>query len=834
MKKMRPGVVSVVIIDFDGVDDTIACLNGLGDLEWPAGLLEVVVVETGSSESATAISTARPDVKVVDARANLGFAGGCNRGAAEASGEYVAFLNNDARPHPRWLSAAIATLEDEPSIGCVASKVLDWDGNVIDFVSAAAAFYGHGFKLHVGEPDSSLYDGDVDLLFASGAAAVMRTDVFRAVGGFDDRYFMFFEDVDLGWRLWLLGYRVRYVAGSLVYHRHHATAGKLGPGREQYLLERNALYTIYKNYDDRNLATVLPAALALAIRRGTVLGGADTTALDTERVPPAADEAADVVVSKQTLAPVYAVDEFVSALPSLKATRDELQSLRKRTDQEILRMFRLPLHPNIGEPRFVEGFNATVDALGVAEVFAERRRIVIATGDVLRPQMAGPAIRAWQLALALSREHEVRLVTTQTQECELSHPDFVVERAAPDDIVRLEEWCDVFIFQGFLMHQHPILRVSNKVIVVDVYDPFHLEQLEQARDLGEQRRREVVRSSTDVLNEQLARGDYFMCASTKQRDFWLGQLAAVGRVNPLNYDASESLDSLITVVPFGVADSPPVKTAPAIKGVVPGIGPDDKVILWGGGIYNWFDPLTLLRAVDKLRRRLPEVRLYFLGMRHPNPDVPEMRMAVDTLALADSLGLTGTHAFFNDGWVAYDERQNFLLEADIGVSTHLDHVETAFSFRTRILDYFWASLPVVATNGDALAAMIESEGAGLTVPPGDVDALEEALFRLLDDSALAAAARDASGRLATKMRWSEAVRPLVEFCRSPQRAPDLLDPSVADAILSPTAGSALGRMGWRQDLRIIRALLSEGGPILVFQKAMGRISRRRAARAVRH
>ena len=88
------------------------------------------------------------------------------------------------------------------------------------------------------------------------------------------------------------------------------------------------------------------------------------------------------------------------------------------------------------------------------------------------------------------------------------------------------------------------------------------------------------------------------------------------------------------MVPFGVADSPPVKTAPAIKGVVPGIGPDDKVILWGGGIYNWFDPLTLLRAVDKLRRRMPEVRLYFLGLRHPNPDVPEMRMAVDTLALA--------------------------------------------------------------------------------------------------------------------------------------------------------------------------------------------------------
>ena len=831
MKKTRPGVVSVVVIDYNGADDTIACLNGLNELDWPSDLLEVVVVETGASESAAAIRAAHPSARVVDAGANLGFAGGCNRGVAEASGEYVAFLNNDARPHPRWLTAAIGALEADPSVGCVASKVLDWDGHAIDFVAAAAAFYGHGFKLHVGEPDSPLHDEDADILFASGAAAVMRTDVFRAVGGFDARYFMFFEDVDLGWRLWLLGYRVRYIAESLVYHRHHATVGRFGSWRENYLLERNALFTIYKNYDDTNLRTVLPAALALAVRRGTVLGGADTTALDLERVPPTADESPDQLISKQTLAPVYAVDEFVSALPALRAARDELQARRKRTDQEILRMFRLPLHPNIGNPRFVEGFEATVAALGVADVFTERRRIVIATGDVLRPQMAGPAIRAWQLALALSREHEVRLVTTQTQECELTHPDFLVERAAPDDIIRHEEWCDVLIFQGFLMHQHPILRVSNKVIVVDVYDPFHLEQLEQARDLGEVRRREVVRSSTDVLNEQLARGDFFMCASTKQRDFWLGQLAAVGRINPLNYDENESLDSLITVVPFGVADTPPVKTAPAIKGVVPGIGPNDKVILWGGGIYNWFDPLTLLRAVDKLRRRLPDVRLYFLGMRHPNPDVPEMRMAVDALALADSLGLTGTHAFFNEGWVAYDDRQNFLLEADIGVSTHLDHVETAFSFRTRILDYFWASLPVVATNGDALATMIEAEGAGLTVPPGDVDALEDALFRLLDDEELAANARAASGRLATRMRWSQAVQPLVQFCRAPRRAPDLLDPTVSELILAPTAASASRRMGWRQDLRIVQALLSEGGPALVLRKAAGRIARRRSGRS---
>ncbi len=313
------------------------------------------------------------------------------------------------------------------------------------------------------------------------------------------------------------------------------------------------------------------------------------------------------------------------------------------------------------------------------------------------------------------------------------------------ELNELIRWADVTIFQGYLMAQHPALRDTQKVVVADIYDPFHLEQLEQARDAGEAGRRVIVRAATEVLNEQLTRGDLFLCASRKQRDFWLGQLAAVGRVNPVTYDANESMDELVKVVPFGVSDDAPRHTRPVLKGVVPGIGPDDTVILWGGGIYNWFDPLTLLRAVDKLRARAPGVRLFFLGLKHPNPNVPEMRMAVETRRLSDELGLTDTHVFFNEGWVAYDDRQNFLLEADIGVSTHLDHVETEFSFRTRILDYLWASLPVVATGGDSFGDIIDEYGVGLTVPPGDVDALEAALFRLIDEPDFAAELRRCFG-----------------------------------------------------------------------------------------
>ena len=112
------------------------------------------------------------------------------------------------------------------------------------------------------------------------------------------------------------------------------------------------------------------------------------------------------------------------------------------------------------------------------------------------------------------------------------------------------------------------------------------------------------------------------------------------------------------------------------------------------------------------------MRLFFLGLKHPNPHVArDAHGGARPGALADELGLTGTHVFFNEDWVEYDDRQNYLLESDVGVSTHLDHVETAFSFRTRILDYLWAGLPVVSTAGDALADIIERPAPASRFPP---------------------------------------------------------------------------------------------------------------------
>jgi hypothetical protein len=829
---IRAGTVSVILVNYRGDEDTITCLESFAGVDWPADRLELLVVDNASGDgSADRIRAAVPGARVVESDVNRGFAGGCNVGAAEARGEYLAFINNDARPGADWITAAVEVLETQADVAAVASKVLDWEGERIDFVDGSLTWYGMGYKRECEQPDTGEWDKPKDVLFATGAAMFVRAGVYRAVDGFDDRYFMFYEDVDLGWRLNLLGWRVRYVPTSAAFHRHHASMKSYGPWREHYLLERNALFSLYKNLGDDLLAKALPAALLLAVRRGLSRGDADNAILDLSASPPAAGpEDETVAVSRETLAPVFAIDALVDQLASLDEDRRRLQAERRRSDTELLPLFRQALEPAYAHPRYEAAHRVLVEAFGIERAFSTRRKIVIATGETLSARMAGPAIRAWAMADALASEHDVELVTTGT--CTITNPRFSIRSVGLADMRGLERWCDIFVFQGLILSTFRWLVDSDKILIADIYNPFHLEQLEQAKDQGAEGRARTVSDCTTALNDQLSRGDFFLCASDKQRDFWLGQLSAVGRINPKNYDADETMGSLIAVAPFGVPDKPPVHTRQALKGVVPGIGVDDKVILWGGGIYNWFDPITLLHAVDRLRQRRPDVRLFFLGLKHPNPDVPEMRMAVAARALSDSLGLTDKHVFFNEGWVDYDDRQNYLLEADLGVSTHLDHVETAFSFRTRILDYLWTCLPIVATGGDTFADLIESKGLGITVPPGDVDALEEALFHLLDDQG---ASDECRARLAEVMpahTWTRVLAPLVEFCRAPRRAADLAAP-VGYENMSELAVAVSRRPRLRADVALAREYLRAGGPVEVARRASQRLLRYGAAAARR-
>lgn len=391
-------------------------------------------------------------------------------------------------------------------------------------------------------------------------------------------------------------------------------------------------------------------------------------------------------------------------------------------------------------------------------------RLLVICPDKTGPLMAGTAIRSVEIARALAADCEVTLAVPAGSSAVPGAPTQVrIPTESP--LPPLIEAADVVLVSG----RAELMTAIRKPLIVDLYDPFILSDLEfyGARfDTAGGRPLLALR----WLQHHLEHGDLFLCASEVQRSFWLGMLAAAGRINRANYASDRGFSELLTVLPFGITDVAPVATAPAIRGVIPGVGIDDTVVLWAGGLWNWFDPLTLLRALHALRTDRPEVKGIFLGVKHPNPDIGTMEMGERALALARELGLYDNGAYFVD-WVPYDQRQNYLLESDVAVSLHQPGVEAQFAFRTRVLDYLWCGLPMVVSRGDDLAARIVRERLGLAVPEGDADAVAAAIRDLADGAG--SEGREARfAALRRELSWNRVIEPVREFCRAPHPAPD--------------------------------------------------------------
>lgn len=823
MPQSPTGVVSVVLVNYRGALDTVEAVGHLRSMKWPENRLEIVVVDNASGDDSLEVLRAiTPAVTIVESKENLGFAGGCNLGVRHSSGEYIGFLNNDAKPDPAWVRAAVDRFEGSARVGAVASRVLDWDGELVDYIGSAMTWFGMGYKPFTAQTVPSKYESPSRVLFGTGSAMFVRRTVFDELGGFDERYFMFFEDVDFGWRLNLRGHVFAYEPRSLAFHKHHASMASFGQFKEQYLLERNALFTLYKNLGSTALAEALPAALALSIRRGMSTSKADSTSFDLRT--PGGDAQDQELTPKILLSSVYGIDQFVEELPSMMVSRDEIQATRVVADASIWRLFGTADAPVIQNEYFLEGYEKLVTAFDVAEE-PVGTKILIITGDPIGAKLAGPAIRAFSIANALAVDHDVMLVSLSAVEAIDAPFEMRYVRSGDDKAFDpLEAWADVIIFQGHALAGFSALQRSAKIFVIDIYDPMHLEQLEQARELPFDVWTRQVADATAVLNQQLERGDFFMCASDRQKHFYLGQLAALGRITPTLYDGDPDLSQLISVVPFGLDRELPRHERAAAKGVIPGIGENDRLLLWSGGLYNWFDPMTLIDAVAIVAEDHPEVKLFFQGTKHPHPGVPEMQIVSQSRKRAHERGVLGRNVFFNESWVEYADRQNFLTEADIGVSTHHAHVETTFSFRTRILDYLWAGLPMVVTKGDVFAELVESRGLGRVVPDNDAPALAEAIVSILFDPEETALIRERVQVERQSFYWDKVLAPLVEFVADPHPAADRRH--LSGGIAPTQRRRRVRQFGLKHDAGLVIFYLRNGGPQLVMRKIRSRLRRR--------
>jgi glycosyltransferase involved in cell wall biosynthesis len=396
-------------------------------------------------------------------------------------------------------------------------------------------------------------------------------------------------------------------------------------------------------------------------------------------------------------------------------------------------------------------------------------KVLIVSLDVLGKNMSGPGIRALAFARNLSGKHKVALAAGSTGKVEPLGFDLV--EFDRNTVYELAREADVVVCQGEVLDLFPALYRIQTPLAIDLYDPLLFELLEMWPNMNTAERLGLHRMRVERTNNHLRAGDFFICASEKQRDFWLGMLAAVGRINPHTYSGDYDLKGLIDVVPFGLPKEKPVHTRGVLKGVHPGIEKDDRVLLWNGGIWNWLDPITLIRAMKLLVGERDDVKLLFMGTRHPNPRVPEMEVCAETIALSKDLGLYDRHVFYNE-WTPYEERSNFLLEADFGICLHREHLETRYSFRTRILDCIWARLPIIISEGDSMSELVRREKLGAVVSPGDEKALKEVILALLDNSEAQQKFRANLEAIAPRLTWEAMLEPLSRFCENPGSARD--------------------------------------------------------------
>ena len=414
-------------------------------------------------------------------------------------------------------------------------------------------------------------------------------------------------------------------------------------------------------------------------------------------------------------------------------------------------------------------------------------RILIISTDVVGTTMAGPGIRALELARALARAaHTVVLAVpggSDLTDAQVTITPYVYGQL--DTFAPHLAWAEVLVGQGFVFEAHPELLASAVPLALDLYDPLILESLDLYAGADPAMVEQQAARYLRLTLAQLQRGDFFFCATKRQRDYWLGALTAAGRLTPaLVAHADRELRALIDLVPSGIAAVPPARGAPVLRGVHPAIPADAVLLLWAGGLWDWFDPLTVVRAVAELRDTCPRLRLCFFAGARPNPHGAPFRTrgAEQVHTLAAELGVLDREVIMLDAWVPYVERGLYLAEADLGVSAHRPGVETRFAFRTRLLDYLWARLPLLGTTGDSLGELIAQRGAGLLVPPGDVTGWCAAISQLYHDEPARAAAREAADQLAQSFTWDVVVRPLAAFCAAPRRtgrAPDALVAPVA-------------------------------------------------------
>lgn len=271
-------------------------------------------------------------------------------------------------------------------------------------------------------------------------------------------------------------------------------------------------------------------------------------------------------------------------------------------------------------------------------------------------------------------------------------------------------------------------------------------------------------------NLSLLLSDKIFCRDEGVRKLVLGSLISLGRVNLSNYNQDKSLRELLSVAPFGISSKNPKLTEHKLRQGTNGINKDDFVLLWNGGIWNWNDGETLIKAMSLIKNK--KIKLVFQGFKHPAKGSQLSIKAKQSLALAKKLRLINKNVFFLEDWVPYAERANFLLDSNIGVVSSPDIPEANLFFKTRIYDYLWAGLPLILNDCEAFAPLVKDRGLGLVVKTGDAHAWAKNIQLLAKDKKLTGRIIKNIKKYKREIGWEKTLKPVRDFALKPHQSAD--------------------------------------------------------------
>lgn len=766
--------VSVIMVTCNSRPWVERCIRSL--VSQTTRPLEIIVVDNKSDDGIDDFLQAHfPAVKLVSLQNRIPLSAAINRGVHEARGNFFLILNPDVELEQNAIAEMLKVGQSAGDIAAIAPKLrLLWTPSFLNGIGNRVGAFSWGLDNGLGHLDLGQFDDWTEIPSACFAAVLIPRPSWQEVGALDEGYPLYYEDSDWSYRARLAGLRILAAPKAVVYH---SFGSRTPTSAEERMTAVKYAQVVYGRFRFTHKIT---GNKWLRFLMGYLLEDIMSSIYFLLR--------GDFAYLR---AYGRAVRQWIADHQEISRCRHQIQNTRKIDDRSLFTpQKRMPM------PMIWKGMpELTCDIIHrnylplmlsrktkpMPEFYPDSHvpALLIVSHDVVDEKMAGPGMRYWEMAQALKQHLQITLAVPNITTLQDEKIKIVTyQESSSSSLQPLVESHEIALISGYMVEKFPFLKTTATRLIVDLYTPMVLENIHYYLHEPMDVQMAANHHGVEVMNRLIAVGDFFICGNERQRDFWLGVLSAQGRVNPLNYAEDPRLFKLINVVGMGFPSHPPHFEKAILRGVHPSIPPDARIVLWGGGLWNWLDPLTLVRAWKQVLVHFPTARLVFLGTRHPNSSVPAHEMATQTIQLAEQMGEKDKTIIFLE-WIPYKDREALLLEADVGVTLHPVHAETRFSIRTRVLDYIWAELPTVITEGDVTSEWVREYGIGEVVAEANADDVARALINVLQRTK--ESYRSSFEPLKKKYCWANVVQPVLEYCLNGDYAPDRRQRTLAAA-----------------------------------------------------